>query len=101
MEQSTSPRSKQPETKEIPEGNVSFASVVYILEQSAADGGFSFACNGQEVTIVAGGLPEVYLLPDPVTRRMVARLSHKYKIRIEYFYKPELRPWGANKPHIH
>lgn len=42
------------------------------------------------LTLVKDGAPEVYLLPAEVTRRLIARLAHKYGVNIEWFYHPEM-----------
>jgi hypothetical protein len=42
------------------------------------------------MTVVQSGIPEAYELPEIVGRRMVARLSNKYGVRVEFFYHPEL-----------
>jgi len=44
------------------------------------------------ITVVCNGVPETYVLPDPIGRRMISRFVHKYKVRVEYFYHPEMIP---------
>ena len=41
------------------------------------------------VTLLGPGVTEVQILPDLVSRRLVQRLSVKFKVSIERFYHPD------------
>jgi len=51
---------------------------------------FSVAVQGNLITLVRDGIPEVQQLPDPVIRRLLQRFQGKYGVPIEYFYHPEM-----------
>lgn len=58
--------------------------------------GFSLKVDEGVVTVVCNGIPETYHLPDLVGRRMISRFVHKYKVKVEYFYHPEMIPQLGN-----
>lgn len=46
--------------------------------------------NDADGVILSGvGVVEVQMLPEPVSRRLIQRLSAKFRIPIEFFYHPE------------
>lgn len=67
-------------------GSVPRDNVLHVMRHSSA----SMKVEGDRLTLVQDGIPEVYALPDQVTRRMLARLAGKYGVRMEWFYHPEM-----------
>ena len=83
-----------------PDGSVPFASVAKVLRVLAQGGGFTVKIDDMRVTLVKDGSPEVVDLPDPVGRRMVARLANKYcGGKAEYFYHPDMLVDGNGAKH--
>lgn len=72
------------------QGSVSRNSVVEVLSAVSEVLGVSMKVEGTTLTLVKDGIPEVYSLPDQVTRRFLQRISSKYGVKIEYFYHPEM-----------
>ena len=73
-------------------GSVSRVIVIQVLEHVLPSAGISFSVNEDQDTImiVHNGIPEVTILPPSVPRKMLHRLQHKYAVRIEFFYHPEM-----------
>lgn len=80
-------------------GEVSRTQVVRVLK---AEGSLSFSLDGDvnALTYYKDGNPEVVILTDPVPRKMLHRLAHKFGIPIEYFYHPEMAG-GSKKNGAH
>lgn len=75
----------------LPEGSVSRETVIAVLSALADVHGFSMRVDGSMLTVVMDGVPEAFALCDPIGRRMVTRIAHKYAGgRVEYFYHPEM-----------
>lgn len=81
------------------DGAVALASVIAVLKTVGPTNNVSIAVDGNVVTLVKDGIPEVYVLPDRVPRPMVQRFANKYSIRIEYFYHPEMCCQGNDTAH--
>ena len=77
---------------EASDGSVSRQSVIAVMVAMASICGFSIKIDDAMVTVVCNGVPEIYMLPDPVGRRLISRFVHKYKVRVEYFYHPQMIP---------
>lgn len=72
-------------------GDVDRMIVVRVAAAVAEQCGYSFKDDdADKVTFVKDSVPEVYQLPAKVRRKMLQRFSHKYGIKIEYFYHPEM-----------
>lgn len=85
---------------ELPEGSVTLDRALTVLTQAAPHCNYSIDIkDGNSVTLVKDGIPEVYDLPEVVPRKMLQRLSHKYGIRIEWFFHPHMLIPGDNKQH--
>ena len=66
----------------------------------AEAGTFTVKVDGLIVTIVKDASPEVTILTDPVGRRMVQRLAHKYcDGKTEYFYHPDMLVGSNGEKH--
>lgn len=83
-------------SKILPDGCVSITDVLLTLQHASSHGNFSLSIEGNTVTIVQNGVPEVYDLPDIIGRRMLQRLANKYAVRIEWFYHPHMLASGGN-----
>lgn len=70
------------------DGSVPRARLMNALEVMADTCGYSYRAEGNSISLVKDGIPEVYDLPDPVGRRLIARIAHKYGIRSEVIYHP-------------
>jgi hypothetical protein len=76
---------------DLPEGCVSRAHVLLVLAKAAEHGNFFVDVRSESsVTIFMNSVPDVYDLPEIVTRRMVQRLTNKYAVRPEWFYHPHM-----------
>lgn len=78
------------------DGSVSQAGVIHVL--TAIDS-LSTEVSGETVTIVKDGVPDVFVLPVKVPRKMLHALSRKLGIRIEYFYNPAMVAKGNDVKH--
>ena len=79
-------------------GALPFQQVIHVLETALSHvAGTSVSVAGNVLTLVKDGVPEVILLPEEVTRRMVSRLSRKHGVNIEWFYHPEMLHLGSSQ----
>ena len=76
-------------------GALPFKQVILTLETALANSAISVKVQDRYVTLVKDGTPEVILLPDEVTRRMISRIAHKYGVNTEWFYHPEMIHKGS------
>lgn len=71
-------------------GDVTKENVLHVLEH-ALSSEISFENRGDgSILLVKEGIPEIYLLPPKVGRRLLQRISGKYATKIELFYHPEM-----------
>ena len=72
-------------------GALTYKQVIHTLQTALSNTpGVSVKAEDRFLTLVKDGIPEVLLLPDQVTRRLVQRIAHKYGVNIEWFYHPEM-----------
>lgn len=72
------------------EGIVSRDTVISVLEKALYNSDTSIIHNENKVTLILKGIPEVFIIPEVVGRRMIGRIANRYSVRIEYFYHPEM-----------
>jgi hypothetical protein len=78
------------EVTTIPEGAVTRQVVIMVLRTISGTGQFSFSYDGDAtITVVKDAVPNVYILPEYVPRKMLHTLSRIAGLGIEYFYRPD------------
>lgn len=81
------------------EGCITREQAIAVLLMAAEHGNYTIDVKESgTVALFKDGNPEVYDFPPVVTRRMIGRLSNKYGIRPEWFYRPHMLISGASKP---
>lgn len=80
----------------VDDGSVNRDSVIHVL--TAVDS-ISTAVNGDRITVVKNGVPEVTFLPESVPRKMLHMFARKYGIEIAFFYNPSMVVHGNDSKH--
>jgi hypothetical protein len=68
---------------------VSRDTVILVLQKLCKGLGVELAVLDEHVILVKDGIPEVQALSDPVGKKVLQRLSHKFGIPIYCFFHPE------------
>lgn len=72
-------------------GTIPCDQVIHVLVTALTNvDGVSVFAEGKVVLLVKDGVPDVQVFDEIVTRRHIMRLAHKYGIRVEWFWRPEM-----------
>lgn len=85
--------------EEIPDGAVSFQTVVTVLQAYSVSFKLVENEDGRAIVLYSkDGIPEGIQLPPVIRRKMLHRIAHKYGLKIEWFYHPEMVCNGPKTP---
>ena len=85
--------------EDIPDGSVTRATLVDVLEKFQSYYGFTLRVEGTLITLAKGETIFCKDVPEIVGRRFVAEIANKLDIQVHFFYHPEMIQQGTKNSH--